>query len=72
MAVSVDLIMLYLALEMASIPLYVLAGFLIYSKQSTEAGLKYLLYGAMSSAVMVYGFSFFYGISGSTNFLRNL
>ncbi|MHC1740552.1 MAG: NADH-quinone oxidoreductase subunit N [Anaerolineaceae bacterium] len=68
MTISYDLVMLYLAMEMAAIPLYVLAGFLIYKKLSTEAGLKYLLYGGMASAVMLYGFSLLYGISGFTGF----
>jgi NADH-quinone oxidoreductase subunit N len=69
MTAANDLIMLYLAMEMAAIPLYVLAGFLVYDSLSTEAGLKYLLYGAVASAVMVYGFSWVFGISGSTNFM---
>ncbi len=68
MTVSTNLIMLYLSMEMASIPLYVLAGFLVNDKRSTEAGLKYLLYGAMASALMLYGFSLLYGFSGSTAF----
>jgi NADH-quinone oxidoreductase subunit N len=68
MAAAYDLISLYLAMELAGIPLYVLAGFLIREKTSTEAGLKYFLYGAMSSAVMLYGFSLLYGFSGSTAF----
>ena len=70
MTVSADLVMLYLAMEMSAIPLYVLAGFLIHNQQSTEAGLKYLLYGAMASAVMLYGFSLLYGMSGATNFVE--
>ncbi len=68
MTAANDLIMLYLSMEMAAIPLYVLAGFLVYDKLSSEAGLKYLLYGAVASAVMVYGFSWLFGISGSTAF----
>jgi proton-translocating NADH-quinone oxidoreductase, chain N len=68
MAVSTDLVMLFLAMETASVPLYVLAGFMIYNRQSTEAGLKYLLYGGMASAMMAYGFSLIYGFSGSTHF----
>jgi NADH-quinone oxidoreductase subunit N len=67
MAASVDLIMIYLAIETATIPLYILAGFIIKDEKSTEAGLKYLLYGAISSAVMLYGFSLLYGFGGSTN-----
>ncbi|GAB4504008.1 MAG: NADH-quinone oxidoreductase subunit N [Anaerolineales bacterium] len=67
MAASADLVMLYLAIETTSIPLYVLAGFLTSDKQSTEAGFKYLLFGAMTSAIMLYGFSLLFGFSGTTN-----
>lgn len=67
MAASADLVMLYLAIETTSIPLYVLAGFLLSDKQSTEAGFKYLLFGAMTSAIMLYGFSLLFGFSGTTN-----
>ena len=62
-----DLIMLYLAIETTSIPLYILAGFFIRDQKSTEAGFKYLLFGAMASAVMLYGFSLIFGFSGTTN-----
>lgn len=67
MASASDLIMLYLAIETTSIPLYVLAGFLVDDEKSTEAGFKYLLFGAMTSAIMLYGFSLLYGFSGTTN-----
>ena len=67
MASAADLIMLYLAIETTSIPLYVLAGFLKQDDKSTEAGFKYLLFGAMTSAVMLYGLSLLYGFSGTTN-----
>ncbi|MGD9091787.1 MAG: NADH-quinone oxidoreductase subunit N [Anaerolineales bacterium] len=67
MAASADLIMLYLAIETTAVPLYVLAGFLIRDKKSTEAGFKYILFGAMTSAIMLYGFSLLYGFTGTTN-----
>lgn len=67
MAASADLVMLYLAIETTSIPLYVLAGFMLSDKQSTEAGFKYLLFGAMTSAIMLYGFSLLFGFAGTTN-----
>jgi len=67
MASAADLIMLYLAFETASIPLYVMAGFLTQKDKSVEAGFKYLLFGAMSSALMLFGFSLIYGFSGVTN-----
>ena len=67
MASSADLIMLYLAIETTSIPLYVLAGFMLSDERSTEAGFKYLLYGALTSAIMLYGFSLLFGFAGTTN-----
>jgi NADH-quinone oxidoreductase subunit N len=70
MASATDLIMLYLAIETVSIPLYILAGFFIMDTKSTESGFKYLLFGAMTSAVMLYGFSLLYGLSGTTNMLN--
>lgn len=67
MASAGDLVMLYLAVETTSIPLYVLAGFMLADDRSTESGFKYMLYGAMTSAVMLYGFSLLYGFAGTTN-----
>lgn len=67
MAASADLIMLFLAIETTSIPLYVLAGFLKQDDKSTESGFKYLIFGAMTSAIMLYGFSLLYGFTGTTN-----
>ncbi|MEJ2597409.1 MAG: NADH-quinone oxidoreductase subunit N [Anaerolineales bacterium] len=67
MASAADLVMLYLAIETTSIPLYVLAGFIVRDEKSTESGFKYLLFGAMTSAVMLYGFSLLYGFAGTTN-----
>ena len=67
MAAASDLIMLYLAIETASIALYILAGYLKRDDKSTESGLKYFLFGALTSAVMLYGFSLLYGASGQTN-----
>lgn len=67
MASAADLIMLYLAIETTSIPLYILAGFMTRDDKSTEAGFKYFLFGAMTSSVMLYGFSLIYGFTGTTN-----
>lgn len=67
MASAADLIMLYLAIETTSIPLYILAGFFKQEERSTEAGFKYLLFGAMTSAIMLYGFSLLFGFTGETN-----
>jgi len=67
MASSADLVMLYLAIETTSIPLYILAGFLTGDEKSTESGFKYLLFGALTSAVLLYGFSLIYGFAGTTS-----
>jgi len=67
MAASADLIMLYLAIETTSIGLYLLAGFLRDNDKSAESGLKYFLFGAFTSTVMLYGFSLLYGFTGKTN-----
>lgn len=67
MGAASDLIMLYVALETASLSLYILAGFITTSNRSTEAGMKYLVYGAFASAVMLYGMSLIYGVTGQTN-----
>lgn len=64
--VSTDnLLLLFLALEMLSLTSYVLAGFLKKERRSGEAALKYLVYGALSSGVMVFGFSILFGLAGS-------
>jgi NADH-quinone oxidoreductase subunit N len=67
MASAADLIMLYLSIESTSIPLYVLAGFMKRDAKSTESGIKYFLFGALTSTVMLYGFTLLYGLSGETN-----
>ena len=66
MATAANLIMLYVALELTSITLYILAGYLRDTPKSTEAGLKYFLFGAFSSALMLYGMSLLYGLTGQT------
>ncbi|GAB4577869.1 MAG: NADH-quinone oxidoreductase subunit N [Anaerolineales bacterium] len=68
MGSAADLIMLLLAIETTSIPLYVLAGFFKNDDKSTESGFKYLVFGAMTTALMLYGFSLLYGFTGITNF----
>lgn len=70
MAVSVNLVMLYLAIETTSIPLYVLAGFMLQDSKSTEAGFKYLLFGALTSTIMLYGFSLIFGFTGTTEIYK--
>ncbi len=66
-AYSTDLVMLFVAWELMSIPTYVLAGYLKKDPSSNEAALKYFLFGALSSAIIIYGISIAYGITGSTN-----
>ena len=67
MASAADIIMLYLAIETTSIPMYILAGFMTRDDKSTESGFKYLLFGAAASTIMLYGFSLLYGFTGQTN-----
>jgi NADH-quinone oxidoreductase subunit N len=64
MAASNDIIILYLATETASIALYLLAGSMRGSKLSAEAGIKYFVFGAVASTVMLYGLSLLFGLSG--------
>lgn len=65
-----DLLMVYLALETVSIVSYVLTGWKQHSRRSSEASLKYVLYGAVASGMMLYGLSLLYGMTGSTDFDR--
>ncbi len=65
MAATTELISIYIALELASISLYALVGFLKDSK-STEASLKYLLLGAVASAVLLFGMALVFGFTGRT------
>jgi NADH-quinone oxidoreductase subunit N len=67
-ALSTDLITLFLGIELMTIPVYVLAGIQRRDRYSNEAALKYFLLGAFSSALLVYGFAWLFGITGSTRF----
>ena len=60
-----NLLMMYLTLELSSLTSYVASGFTRKAKDSSEASLKYLLYGAFSSGVMLYGISILYGLTGT-------
>jgi NADH-quinone oxidoreductase subunit N len=62
---AINLITIYVALELSSISLYVLVSFL-KDKQSTEAGLKYLILGAVASAMLLYGMALIFGTTGNT------
>lgn len=68
MAMSNDLIVLFIGLETLSIAVYVLAGMNLRRVQSQESGLKYFILGAFSSAFLLYGIAMLYGATGSTNF----
>jgi NADH-quinone oxidoreductase subunit N len=67
MAQAADLIVVFLALELLSIPLYVLAAFARPKIESEEAGLKYFLLGAFATGFVVYGTALAFGATGSTN-----
>ncbi|HTK06582.1 MAG TPA: NADH-quinone oxidoreductase subunit N [Ktedonobacteraceae bacterium] len=67
MASTGELITIYIALELTSIPLYVMAGLIRTSERSAEAAVKYVLLGAMSSAILLYGFALLYGLTGTTD-----
>jgi NADH-quinone oxidoreductase subunit N len=67
MAQAADLIVVFLALELLSIPLYVLAAFARPRAESEEAGLKYFLLGAFATGFVVYGTALVFGATGSTN-----
>ncbi|MDA0987312.1 MAG: NADH-quinone oxidoreductase subunit N [Bacteroidetes bacterium] len=69
MTSSTNLIMMYLAIELTSLTSYMLAGFMKEEKSSSEASLKYVLYGAFSSGMMLYGISIIYGLTGSFDLL---
>ena len=66
-AYSTDLVMLFVAWELMSIPTYILVGFMKRNPASNEAAIKYFLFGALSSAIIIYGISLSYGLTGSTN-----
>ncbi len=67
MAQAADLIIVFLALEMLSIPLYVLSAFARPNTDSEEAGMKYFLLGAFSTGFVVYGIALVFGATGSTS-----
>lgn len=64
---AADLVMVFLGLETLSIPLYILAAFRRDDLRSAESGMKYFLFGAFASALMLFGLSILYGFSGQTS-----
>ena len=67
MSSTSNLLMLFIAVELASLPSYVMAGFRKTNRVGAEASLKYVLFGAATSAIMVYGLSLIYGLYGTLN-----
>lgn len=67
MVSSTNLLMMYLSLEMVSLSSYVLAGYLKKINRSNEAALKYVIFGAVSSGLMLFGISILYGITGTAD-----
>ncbi|MGV3505555.1 MAG: NADH-quinone oxidoreductase subunit N [Adhaeribacter sp.] len=68
MAKSVNLLLVFVALELVSIASYLLTTSLKYQRGAVESGMKYILYGLLASGVMLYGMSFLYGFGGSLSF----
>ena len=67
MAAGLDVVLIFIGLELMAISTYVLVGFLRRDRRSNEAALKYLLLGAFSSGIFAYGLSLLYGLTGTTN-----
>jgi len=68
MAGATNLLMMVLAMELTSLSSYILAGYTKEASDSSEASMKYIVYGAVSSGVMLYGVSILFGLSGATNY----
>lgn len=64
---ATNLILIYVSIELLSLSSYILAGFLKTVKRSTEASLKYLIYGGVASGVMLFGISILFGLTGTIN-----
>lgn len=70
MVSAIDILMIYLSLELVSITSYILAGYLKNRQRSNEAALKYVIYGGVSSGLMLYGFSLLFGLTGTTKIVE--
>ena len=70
MVSAIDILMVYLAIEIVSIMSFFLAGYLKKNPHSNEASLKYVIYGAFSSGIMLYGLSILFGLTGTTKFFE--
>src|ERR1700749_4143775 len=71
MAMAINLLSIYLSIEMVSLASYLLVAYRSDNQFTTEAGLKYVLFGAASSAIILYGISLLYGFSGSLDLFGN-
>ncbi len=69
LASATNLLMIYLSIESLSVISYAMAGYLRRDRHSSEAGIKYMVYGAMASGIMIFGMSYLYGLSGTLNLL---
>jgi NADH-quinone oxidoreductase subunit N len=69
LAQAQNLVSFFVAIELLSVPLYVLCGSALQRRESLESGLKYLIVGSLGSATLLYGLAFIYGGSGSTDFI---
>jgi NADH-quinone oxidoreductase subunit N len=67
MASSTDMLMIVIGVELVSMVSYALAGFRKHNRRSSEAALKYVVYGGVASGMMLFGMSYLYGLFGSTN-----
>jgi len=70
MASARDLIVVFIAFELFSAPGYLLAGWKKFDLRSNESAMKYFILGVVSTAIMLFGMSYLYGIAGTTNFAR--
>jgi len=68
MASATNLLLAYLSLEFVSLTSYVLTGYLRHNRRSSEAALKYLIYGGVASGTMIYGMSWIFGLTGSLDY----
>jgi NADH-quinone oxidoreductase subunit N len=68
MVSAVDLLTLYVGIELNSLSAYVLASFIRKDERAAEAGLKYFVLGALASGILLYGMSLLYGFSGTTHY----
>jgi NADH-quinone oxidoreductase subunit N len=67
MACSTDMLMIFIGVELVSMVSYALAGFRRHNRKSSEAALKYVVYGGVASGMMLFGMSYIYGLTGSMN-----